>query len=215
MHYRCEATSLEGFVQQIAACYLPHGYTRFVTGVVPAEKDPHAIDEKLVAKYGVDLSRWQRARRKRAGWANLHYIRFGRFFVLLATEGKHCFFEEEAKNLRDAAVEPIKVGGYSIRVREGHSHVRIEEGEFQRLRAFLLELAVHRATGELSRLFWRVPWEPFAPVRSQLFGLLRAVNERRKAAGFEPVTASCIRRRRRLVRAFGREEDVSEEGKAA
>lgn len=213
MHYRCEATSLDGFVQQLAACYLPHGYTRYVTGVVPPEKDARAVDEKLVTKYGVDLSRWQRARRKRAGWANLHYLRFDRFWVLLATEGEHRFFIEEAKNLRDVREEPIKVGGYSVRVREGHSHVRIEEGEFKRLRAWLLELAAHRSAAEIGRAFWCVPWEPYAPVRSQLFGTLAAVNERRKRAGYALVPASAIRRRRHLVRPF--EVLDVEQGRAA
>ena len=40
MQYRSEATSVEGFVQQIACCYLRHGYWFYVTGVVPERKDP-------------------------------------------------------------------------------------------------------------------------------------------------------------------------------
>ena len=56
MQYRAEATSVEGFVQQIACCYLRHGYWFFVTGRVPAGKDPHAVDEKLIKKYGIDVS---------------------------------------------------------------------------------------------------------------------------------------------------------------
>jgi hypothetical protein len=202
MGYRCEATSLEGFVQQLAACYLPHGYHHYVVGVVPPEKDPTAVDAKLVAKYGVALSRWQRARRKKGGWANLHYLRWERFWVLVATDGEHPFFAEEAKNLRDAREEPIKIGGYAIRLRQGHAHVRIEEGEFQRFKAWLLELAAHRPAGDVGRAIWCVPWEPYAPVRSQLFGLLAAVNERRKRGRREPVPAAAIRRRRRLVRPF-------------
>ena len=202
MDYRCAAASLEGFVQQLAACYLPHGYHHYVVGVVPPEKDPAAVDAKLVSKYGVALSRWQRARRKRGGWANLHYLRWERFWVMAATDGEHPFFVEEAKNLRDARAVPIKVGGYAIQLRQGHAHVRIEEGEFQRLKAWLLELAPQRSAAELGRAFWCVPWEPYAPVRSQLFGLLSAVNVRRKRAGEEPVSSASIRRRRRLVRPF-------------
>jgi hypothetical protein len=161
-----------------------------------------AVDGKLVSKYGVALSRWQRARRKRGGWANLHYLRWERFWVMVATEGEHRFFVEEAKNLRDAREEPIKVGGYAIQMRQGHAHVRIEEGEFQRLKAWLLELATRRSAADVGRAFWCVLWEPYAPVRSQLLGLLAAVNERRKRAGGEPVPTAAIRRRRRLVRPF-------------
>jgi len=79
VEYRCVATSLEGFVQQLASNILPHGYWFYVTGVVPAAKDPAAVDQKLMEKYGVAISRQQRARRKLAGQANLHYIRFDRF----------------------------------------------------------------------------------------------------------------------------------------
>ena len=78
MRYRAEATSVEGFVQQIACCYLRHGYWFYVTGVVPKHIDPRAVDEKLVAKYGIAVSESTGLRRKRAGYANLQYIRHGR-----------------------------------------------------------------------------------------------------------------------------------------
>src|SRR5437870_4167820 len=87
--YRCEATSVEGFVQQLAVSYLGNGYWFYVVGEVPPGKDPRRVDEKLVARYQVDLSKWARARRKRAGLANLQYLRHGRLFVLLATHGMH------------------------------------------------------------------------------------------------------------------------------
>ena len=89
MPYRAEATSVEGFVQQIACCYLRHGYWFYVTGHVPAGKDPRAIDRKLIAKYGIGVSESTRARRKRLGRANLQYLRHDRRFVILATKGQH------------------------------------------------------------------------------------------------------------------------------
>ena len=64
MQYRAVATSVEGFVQQIACCYLRHGYWFYVTGRIPAGKDPLAVDEKLIAKYGIAVSESTRARRK-------------------------------------------------------------------------------------------------------------------------------------------------------
>ena len=96
MQYRCEATSVAGFVQQIAVAYVGHGYWFYVTGQVPAGKDPEAIDRKILDRYGIELSRQQRARRKQQGLANLHYVRFERFFVILATHGQHPFFAAEA-----------------------------------------------------------------------------------------------------------------------
>src|SRR5581483_943572 len=91
--YRCEASSVEGFVQVLACNYLPHGYFFFASGVIPEGKDPEVVDRKLIDKYGVAVSRQGRVRRKRAGFANIHYLRFGRFWVLLATHGVHHFFE--------------------------------------------------------------------------------------------------------------------------
>jgi len=103
MEYRCIATSPEAFVQQLASCYLPHGYWFCVSGVIPAGKDPAEIDRKLIRKYGIAVSRSTRARRKAAGHANLHYLRFKRRFVLLATHGHHAFFELKFCKLRLAA----------------------------------------------------------------------------------------------------------------
>ncbi len=44
----------------------------------------------------------------------MHYLRFSRYFVLVATHGVHPFFEQEAKAIRDVRRIPIKFGGYSI-----------------------------------------------------------------------------------------------------
>lgn len=85
MEYRHEATSVEGFVQQIACCYLPHGFWWYVAGRIPTTKDPVVVDRKLMERYGVLLSKRMRARRKELGLANVHYLRYERFFVLLAS----------------------------------------------------------------------------------------------------------------------------------
>jgi hypothetical protein len=200
--YRFEATSPEGFVQQLAVSYLGNGYWFYVTGEIPEGKDPGKVDEKLVARYQIDLSKWARARRKQAGFANLQYIRFGRFFVLLATHGIHPFFEEEADSIRDARKTPIRFRGYSISYRSGHPHVRIEQEEYKRLKAHFLELAPHRSVERLEKELGALPFEPYAPVRRQLLTVLRALNRERKKAGFEPVPRSCFRFMRRICRPF-------------
>jgi hypothetical protein len=205
--YQSESISVEGFVQQLAVSYLANGYWFYVTGQIPEGKDPAKVDEKLVARYQIDLSKWARARRKRAGFANLQYLRFGRFFVLLATHGVHSFFEEEATSIRDARKTPIRFRGYSISYRSGHPHVRIELAEFKRLKAYFLEIAVHRSADSLERELGSLPFEPYAPVRRQLLAVLRAVNRERKRAGFEPVPKTCFRFVRRVCRPFaGRPE---------
>ena len=159
MQYRCEAKSVTGFVQQLACCYLPHGYWFYVTGWVPEHKVPDAVDRKLIEKYGIGISRQQRARRKRVGLANMHYLRFSHYFVLLATHGVHAFYEQEAKAIRDVRRVPIKFGGYSIAYKLGHYkrksfpgdrataddkwHARVQIGRetYTELKAYFLEMA--------------------------------------------------------------------------
>jgi len=63
MEYRYEASSATGFVQQLACNYLPHGYWFYVTGRIPIPKDLRDVDQKLLAKYGIAISRPARARR--------------------------------------------------------------------------------------------------------------------------------------------------------
>jgi hypothetical protein len=200
--YRCEATSLGGFVQQLAVSYVARGYRFYVTGYVPERKDPRTVDEKLIDRYGIDVSKSERSRRKLAGGANLHYIRLGRFFVLIATKGKHRFYEDEGDAIRDCGRVSIKCGGYSIGLADGHPRVLIELEEHKRLKAYFIDLAVCRSREWLEAELERLPFEPYAPVRRQLLTIHRAVNRARKEAGFEPVSKSCLRFKRRIYRPF-------------
>ena len=202
MEYRCEATSVAGFVQQLAVAYVGRGYFFYVVGEIPEGKDPSLVDQKLIDKYGLGIGKTARARRKAAGLANVQYLRYGRSFVLLATHGKHVFFEEERKFIRDAREVPIKFGGYAVSYRSGHPHVRIEQRRYQEIKAYLADVAVHRAKDWLEHAFRRLPFEPYAPVRGQTHCILREVNRRRGLAQYEPLSPSCIRVRRRVVRPF-------------
>ncbi len=220
MEYRCVATSVTGFVQQLASCYLPHGYWFYVSGFVPAGKDPRVVDAKLLAKYGIGISRQSRARRKAAGVANVHYLRYERRFLLLATHGHHPFFDEEAKSIRDARRAPIQFAGYSISVqpggylkkgspesppvRDGRYRVRVQiaRRHYQEWKAYLLDLAGRRSSALLAAEFYSLPFEPYAPVRQQLLNLLRLVNAARRAAGRDTLPPSVLRLRRRIVRPF-------------
>ena len=214
MQYRSEATSVEGFVQQIACCYLRHGYWFYVTGRIPDRKSPEEIDRKLIEKYGIAVSESTRARRKRLGQANLQYLRFDRFFVILATHGTHAFFDKEAESIRDIRRIPLQFEGYSISYRRGgrtrsgqpdhkwHAHVAIERRRYLELKAYFLELARHRSADNLALQFYRIPFEPYAPVRRQLLNLHRAVNQTRKRSGFSAVPIEVVPLRRRVVRPY-------------
>jgi hypothetical protein len=204
--YRCEASTLAGFVQQLASRYVASGYVFYVLGRVPAGKDPRTVDQKLIDRYGIDCSKYVRARRKRAGRANVHYLRYRDVFVLLATHGEHPFFEGEAGQIRDARREPIKVEGYSIAQRAGRVSVRIEREEYRNLRAYFHGLATRRSAAVLADELGSLPYEPYAPIRRQLLGLLGLVNRARRAAGFEGVPLECLRLRRRIGPVFAAPE---------
>ena len=62
---------------------------------------------------------------------------------------------------------------------------------------------------ELGRMFFAVPFEPYAPVRVQLWNLLRWVNKARHAAGLERVPPSVIRTKRAIVKPFAGGEDLA------
>ena len=226
MHYRCEATSVEGFIQILACNYLPHGYWFYVTGRVPPGKDTKHVDRKILEKYGIALSRQQRARRKIIGQANLHYVRCGDFFAILATHGRHPFFAEEAASLRDIRTTPLQFAGYSIYVKRGNYlkrqsdhdraapdgryrvRVLIAREKYGALRGHLLDLATHRTAERLRWEFWNLPYEPYAPVRKQLLQILRQVNAKRLAVGYERIPADVLRLRRRIVKPFDVEKTV-------
>lgn len=219
--YRCEAQTVTGFVQQLASNYLPHGYWFYVTGVVPVGKDPCLVDQKLIAKYGIDLSRQARCRRKISGRANLHYLRHDRFFILLATHGQHPFFAAEAERIRDARRTPIQFSGYSLCLRQGgylqkedsekkavpdsklRVRVQIAREAYRDLKGYLLEIAARRSSEAMAAEFFNVPFEPYAPIRKQLLNLLRLVNEARQSAGLEKLPPTVLRYRREIVKPYG------------
>jgi hypothetical protein len=218
--YQYNACSAEGFVQQLASNYLPHGFWFYVSGIVPEKKDPALVDQKLIRKYGVDRSRQARARRKQAGFANLHYLRFERYWVLLATHGAHDFFELEARNIRDARKVGIQFNGYSIGVKKGgfvrktqpdeppvrdgkyRVRVQIAAKRYREMKAYFLEIATHRSVEALGSELYNVPFQPYAPVRQQMLNILRLVNRARKEAGYELIPPSVLRYRRRIVKPF-------------
>lgn len=202
MAYRCVSLSIEGLVQQVAVNYIVWGYYLYVTGRIPSGRDTKAIDEKIISNYGIAVSQWTRARRKRAGFANLQYIRFEDFYLILATEGRHRFFEAEARAIRDVREVPIKFAGYALSFRGGHSHVRIEQQTFNDIKAYFLEHATRRTKEALEVSFYKLPFEPYAPIRSQFFLLLRKVNKQRKAAGLPQLSTECLRLQRRIYRPF-------------
>ncbi|MCC7338409.1 MAG: hypothetical protein IT422_25230 [Pirellulaceae bacterium] len=230
MKYRYEAASAESVVQLIAASYLRHGYYWYVTGTIPTSKDPSHIDRKLIEKYGIDVSEWERTRRKKNGLANAQYIRFGHWFIIMVTEGHHPLKAPtrqggEKEQLRDARRVPIRFDGYSISyrcsgitpkgadpkddsVRKWHAHVRIDEPTYRKLKVHFVDLACHRSQENLTRELTAIPFAKYAPIRRQLLTILRMINDARKPMDFEQLPYTALNLRRAPVKVYASSDQV-------
>jgi hypothetical protein len=182
--------------------YVSNSYLFYFRGEVPEGRDLERVDASILDRYDIRASRWTRARRKRAGRANLQYLRHGRTFIIIATHGPHPFRVAEAGAIRDAREVPIKLFGYSVSSKNGHAVTRIEEGRYRELKAYFSEVATKRTAGALFEEFRCLGFEPWAGVRTQLLGLVKEVNRLRQAAGKAPLPYSTVRRFRRIVRPF-------------
>lgn len=231
MQYRCETVSVTGFVQQLVNL-ITHGYRFYVTGILPRGKEPRDLDAKIVKKYDLNLRDWTRSRRKKAGRANVQYLRYGRFFIIIATHGRHRFFSpqitgsdsgegrrdenDEECRIRDIRRSSIKFHGYSISQRPSddrrswHAHVRIDKQAYRELKAHLVELGRRRTVAALKAELRGLRFEPYFAVRRQMLFILRAMNSERRCRGFKPVPEYVLRTRLLKVKPFGEEPPARE-----
>lgn len=212
--YPHEFTNIHAFVQRVALDMVRYGYLYYVTGRIPDGKSAAAVDEKIMAKYEIGVSKYTRARRKKKGLANIHYVRHQDFFVMLASAqgGSRWFSDEEwpteiqrkqhGRKVRYVPRQPIVHGGYSISYKQssssqrGHVSVRIHPEEYRAVKAYFLDLALHRSAQTLENEFRYFPFEPYSLIRQQRWNILRAVNASRVRANYEPVSPRCLRKKR-------------------
>jgi hypothetical protein len=187
------------FVRRLVSGFLTHGYVFYVAGHVPEPKDPRQVEKKLASRYDLETSKGSRVRRKQRGIANLALLRFRRFFILLATHGRHRFFEEEGDRIRDFRRQPLLFSGYSVSLRRDgcdasrwRGSVRMAPVEYRILKRAFIARALD-ASSDLSVRLGNLPFEPYAPVRRQLLNVLRAVNRTRKRACLEVLPPAVLR----------------------
>ena len=206
-------------MQLIAASYLRHGYYWYVTGRIPDGKAPERVDDKLITKYGIDLTEWQRSKRRKSGLANAHYLRHGRRFILMLTEGHHALRSParsggEGEHIRDCRRIPIRFAGYSISYRRSgvasavgaptkwHAHVRIDNETYAQLKAHYQQIAVHRSPENLATEFATITYARYAPIRRQLLNILRSVNELRQRQSYTKLPYAVLNLRRSPVKVY-------------
>ena len=135
-------------------------YFYHVSGVVPKRLTPHQHDRRMLEKYDVAHSKWSRYRRKqRKGpdgrpLANVQYIRYRDFWVLLCTDGYHKFFTEHQKcdkygnvveqGFVDFRKTALKYGGYSIGYAGDRLSVRLTGQAYRELKSYYLGQARQR-----------------------------------------------------------------------
>lgn len=119
MGLKHEVQNIDGFVALVVTL-IGKGYRYYFTGQVKEGKDLAAFDRRMIDDYEANLSKWTRERRKRRGVANFRYLRYGNFFLVLATTGEAAiFWREDRHRIRDVRVSPLKFKGYSISYRQG------------------------------------------------------------------------------------------------
>jgi len=195
------ASSVVGFVRHLALYHVNRGYEFYLTGRIPERKRaaPEEVDRAIVEKYGIAMSKYARHRRRRAGEAAVAYYRHGDFWVMVATEGAHRFFDDNADSIKSFRRQPLVFGGYSIGIRAGKLHVQLADDFYRELRGYLVNQAVHRSAARLAQEIYELPVEPFGPVQRQLRKILREVNAERKTAGMARVPGRAIPCRLRIV----------------
>ena len=166
--------SVDAFVWHLAVNGIARGYFFYVSGWIPEGKDPLKVDAKLMERYLVTDSKWVRYRRRQRGEANVRYLRLGLFFVLIATEGTHPFFELEAtvEDFRTTALRfhGLRIGAWQDRKGDWHPSVKLGPRRLERL-VETLSVADERS---VATLLARVPGKKFKPVQWQLRKALRS-----------------------------------------
>ncbi|BAZ00482.1 hypothetical protein NIES37_44740 [Tolypothrix tenuis PCC 7101] len=179
-----EAHTLGEFLRKVAIDYLRYGYYRYLLRVIPEKMEVHSIDRKVIADYEITVCRMTRFRRKKAGRANVAYVRWGRRFVLLATEGMHEEFEK--RRFLDIRENPLYVNGYSIGIHAGKPCVMIEPTRYQLIRSHLHAIALFNEARVTEYLRNISPFS-FPGIVRQKRRLLHEVNRRRKRAGLSTI----------------------------
>jgi hypothetical protein len=130
------------------------------------------------------------------------------------------FLEVDAReNVFDLRETPIRVFGYSISLRRDGSarrrgehryraSVRLDAETYGEIVAHFEQAALHRSKEWLTREFWceSSRWQAYAPVYRQFRAMVKRVNARRDAAGYDGISSGAVR----VVRSYPRHFEMPE-----
>jgi len=199
--YQVEARDIGSFLGQVVR-YVSSGHYFYIRCVIPEQKDPRAVDEKLVNLYDIARKNWQRKRRYLRDRAGIHYLRYGRLFVVMLSKGRHdAFYRDHGSQVSDIRRTALKALGYSVRYtysqtdRRQKVFVRLDRKTYRELRCHMLSLCTwecFRDRKRMEREFKRLDFEFYSPVYQQVYSVLKTVNCARRRRGFEPIGYQCI-----------------------
>jgi hypothetical protein len=189
MRSRYVAERLGSFLGKIAYNYARYGYHWYAVREIPEGKDLGEVDRKILTAYGVTYQHMRRKRRRAEGWANVAYVRYGRWFILLGTTGRHESFTRICR--KHLLEEPLYFGGYIVALHDGEVTVLVSPRRWKRIRELAHRIALHNEA-KVFHFFhtWldgkAAPFS-FPGVMKQKTTLLAEVNTRRRVAGLTPI----------------------------
>ena len=152
-----EVKNYRAFLQEVVRRF-SHGYYLYALTIYPEKKRDkwHKIDEKLLKKYPIlSLSKYQRARRKRASRLNARMLRYGPWMILQASGGKDDSGITAKENFVDIRKQKLILaniyGNLSFRIgmKDGKFTVWLAKDFWRVLKAYWAEKASKEAPAEL------------------------------------------------------------------
>lgn len=193
------ATTPVQFVRKVAIDYLRFGYVRYKRLDIPNGKDIGSVEGKLFDCYDIIACRTTRSRRRSQGAANVVFVRYHRFVVLLATEGVHPQFDKLV--WYDFRYAPLHFSDYTVGLHHNTPCVRVGKAVWSEVERRFERIALHRQE-ELERKINSLPYARFPGVISQKIALVSRLNRRRKRAGLPPIALSHGRTRQSSAIAY-------------
>ncbi len=184
MKERYVAERLGSFLGKIAYNYARYGYHWYAVREIPEGKDLGEVDRKILAAYGVTYQ-LRRKRRRTEGWANVAYVRYRRWFVLMGTTGQHESFTRICR--KHLLEEPLYFGGYIVALYGGEVMVLVSPRRWKRIRELAHRIALHNEAKVFhffhTWLHGKAAPFSFPGVMKQKSTLLAEVNGKRRTAG--------------------------------
>ena len=206
INYLCN--SWQYLLQQLVYL-IGRGYYYYHVGYIETGKADKAlkIDAKLIKKYNMDLSKDQRARRKKKKLVNFYYLRWHNIFVLLHTDGNldveidDSFFDirvkqTEANRLKVKVTETMEFN-IALQYKECSKRsvtVAFSNTTYKNLKAEIEELIQYRKVKQLENFFNNLRGLPaWQGVIKQEYKLLEEVYKMSKKYGLNTKKKNIIK----------------------